>query len=64
MDPQTEVSNLPGIGYYYSRKLNRLGISTLQDLIYHFPFRYDDFSKIENIHNITPDEKLREIEEE
>lgn len=58
MDPQTPISNLPGIGAYYARKLKKLEINTLEDLIYHFPFRYDDFSKIATITNITPGEKL------
>lgn len=58
MDPQTNIANLPGIGYHYKSRLNRLGIKTVEDLIYHFPFRYDDFSKIEKIRDINFDEKL------
>lgn len=58
MDPQTPISNLPGIGSYYARKLKKLEIHTLEDLIYHFPFRYDDFSKIAAISDITLGEKL------
>ncbi len=58
MDPQTKVSDLPGVGAFYKLKLKRLGIETIEDLIYHFPFRYDDFSKVEEIRNIVPDEKL------
>src|SRR3989338_3524436 len=58
MDPQTPIEELPGIGRYFSHKLKRLEIKTVENLIYHFPFRYDDFSKIENIQNVTPGEKL------
>ena len=58
MDPQTPIDQLPGIGQYYLRKLKRLEIETVEDLIYHFPFRYDDFAKIEKIRNIAPGEKL------
>jgi len=58
MDPQTPIGNLPGIGKYHSQKLKKLEIKTLDNLIYHFPFRYDDFSKIERIQNATPGEKL------
>lgn len=61
MNPQTPVSKLVGIGEYYSRKLKRLEIETVEDLVYHFPFRYDDFSKISEmgqIQNLTPGEKL------
>jgi len=58
MDSNTPVSKLAGVGQYYSRKLKRLEIDTLQDLIYYFPFRYDDFSQIEKIQNLTPGKKL------
>ncbi len=58
MNPKTKIESLPGIGKYYSYKLNRLGIETLEDLIYHFPFRYDDFSKIETIRSVMPGEKI------
>lgn len=58
MDPQTNIASLPGIGYHYKSRLNRLGIKTVEDLIYHFPFRYDDFSKIEKIRDINFEEKL------
>src|SRR3989344_2161285 len=58
MDPQTPIENLPGVGSYFARKLKKLEINTVEDLIYHFPFRYDDFSKIATISNITPGEKI------
>ena len=58
MDAKTRVENLPGIGQYYSYKLKRLEIETLEELIYHFPFRYDDFSQIAPIQNLTPGEKV------
>ncbi len=58
MGPHTPVANLPGIGKYYSYKLKRLDIKTVENLIYHFPFRYDDFSKIATIQNLTSGEKL------
>lgn len=52
MDPQTLISKLAGIGDYYSHKLKRLEIKTVEDLIYHFPFRYDDFSQVSAIGEI------------
>ena len=58
MNPQTPINNLPGIGSYYARKLKKLAIETVEDLIYHFPFRYDDFSQISTISNLTPGEKI------
>ena len=58
MDPQTPVENLPGVGNYFGGKLKKLEIKTLEDLIYHFPFRYDDFSQISLVSNLTPGEKI------
>lgn len=58
MDPKQPISRLSQVGSYYSRKLKRLEIETIEDLIYHFPFRYEDFSKTQPIRNITPGEKL------
>ena len=58
MNPDLPVENLPGIGSSLKYKLNKLAIETVEDLIYHFPFRYEDFSQIKLIENITPGEKL------
>lgn len=58
MDPQKLIAELPGVGQFYRQKLKRLGIETVEDLIYHFPFRWDDFSKVEAIRDIKPGEKL------
>lgn len=52
MNPQTPVEKLPGIGSHHSKKLKKLEIETLEDLIYHFPFRYDDFSNLQPISNL------------
>src|SRR3989344_3293876 len=52
MNPDLSISNIPGVGKYYSYKLKKLDIDTAEDLIYHFPFRYDDFSQIKAIENI------------
>ncbi|MDD5433781.1 MAG: DNA helicase RecG, partial [Candidatus Pacebacteria bacterium] len=57
MEWQTPVLNLMGVGPFVAKKLNRLGIKTLGDLIYHFPFRYEDFSKITPINKL----KLNEV---
>ncbi|MBI2327663.1 DNA helicase RecG, partial [Candidatus Curtissbacteria bacterium] len=61
MDPKKPIEQLPGIGKYYSYKLKRLEIETLEDLIYHFPFRYDDFSQVREIgevRDIAPQDKI------
>lgn len=44
MELSTPLSALSGIGPSLLAKLKWLNLTTLEDLIYHFPFRYDDFS--------------------
>jgi ATP-dependent DNA helicase RecG len=44
MDLTASVEALPGIGDIMAQKLERLGIKTLFDLLYHLPFRYEDRS--------------------
>lgn len=38
--------NLPGIAPRFLRALNKLGIRTVRDLVWHFPSRYEDFRTI------------------
>jgi len=42
----TNVEDLPRIGIAYAKKLRKFGIKTVQDLLFYFPARYDDFSQI------------------
>ena len=46
MDLETPLSSLPGIGFFMAKKLGGLELLTLEDLIFHFPFRFDDYSVI------------------
>lgn len=40
------IEQIPRIGPVFQKRLKRLGIKTIKDLLYHFPARYEDFSKI------------------
>ncbi len=42
----TPIEEVPKIGAAYQKKLKRLKIKTVQDLLLYFPQRYDDFSNI------------------
>jgi len=42
----TELTQIRGIGPKYLKKLQKLNIETVRDLIFHFPFRYEDFSRL------------------
>ncbi len=56
MDLNTELNKISGIGPKFIPKLNKLGIKTAKDLLWHFPFRYDDFSKISPIAELVPNQ--------
>ncbi len=43
-----------GVGPKRIKILNRLGIETIADLLYHFPYRYEDRSRLKSISEITP----------
>jgi len=43
---ETRVEEVPKIGPTYAKRLKKLGIQTVRDLLFYFPTRYDDFSKI------------------
>ena len=57
MNLNTPIEDIPRIGPVYQRKLKRLGIKTVQDLFFHFPRRYEDFSNLIPISKV----KINEI---
>lgn len=51
----TKVNQLNKVGLSTYSKLKRLGIETVEDLIFYYPFRYEDFSHITTINNLQID---------
>jgi len=49
----TDIINITRVGKTTAKYLNRLGITTVRDLLFYFPFRYDDFT------HLTPMDKLQ-----
>lgn len=43
---QTKIEEIPRIGSAYQKRLKKMGITTIADLLYHFPSRYEDFSDV------------------
>jgi len=43
------LSEIKGVGPKFSERLKKLKIETVKDLLWHFPFRYEDFSHISKI---------------
>ena len=51
---KTPVFQLTQVGRTTAVKLKKLGIETAEDLIFYYPFRYDDYSKITSISDLQP----------
>ena len=56
-----EVTVLPRVGPRYAKTLERLGIFTLGDMIYHYPRRYDDYSQLKPIKRLVYGEEVTVI---
>ena len=52
MDLSSPIEKVPRIGPVLQARLKKLGIRTVKDLIYHFPQRYEDFSRFVSIANL------------
>lgn len=48
------VSRLKGVGPRVKEKLTRLGIRTVQDVLFHLPFRYQDRTRLTSIGALRP----------
>ncbi len=48
----TDITAISRVGAATAKKLKRLGINTVWDLLFYFPFRYDDFSRIVPINQL------------
>ena len=67
MRGQDMVSVLKGVGEQREKRLHRLGIVTVEDLLTHYPREYKDRSEILKIADLPPDEPatfLAQIKEE
>lgn len=56
MTLSSPIESIPRVSAAYSKRLNRLGIKTIKDLLYHFPFRYDDLSLVKKISDLQVNE--------
>ena len=54
MDLSSDISSLPKVGPTFANKFYRLGINTIEDLLYHVPTRYLDYSNVTTVSNLSP----------
>lgn len=52
------VTALSGVAQIQAKRLQRLGITTIHDLLYHFPHRYNDFSALKTINQLEYGDKV------
>ena len=57
MTINTKISEISRLNPFQKKALNKLGINTVEDLLYHFPTRYGDASETKNIGNLIPGEE-------
>ena len=50
---QTPLRFLKGVGPKRAEELERFGLKSVEDLLYHLPFRYEDRRQIKKIHDAT-----------
>jgi len=58
MDLTTPIEQISRIGPQYQKKLRKLGIKTVRDLLFHFPHRYEDFSNLIKISEAKVGERV------
>ncbi|KPZ63499.1 ATP-dependent DNA helicase RecG [Pseudoalteromonas sp. P1-16-1b] len=51
---QYPITELKGVGPKMAERLLKLGISTVQDMLFHLPLRYEDRTRIYTISELTP----------
>lgn len=50
---ETKLQNIPRISPKYAKNLEKMGIFIVHDLLFHFPFRYDNFSEMHSIAQLS-----------
>src|SRR5690606_27592904 len=53
-----DLRRIPGVGEATEARLNRLGIHTIRDLLWHLPFRYIDRERIASVAGVSPGERV------
>lgn len=56
MNINTTLDKIYGIGPKIYKKLEKIGLNTMSDAIFHYPFRYEDFSQLKQINELVNEE--------
>ena len=49
-----KLTSIKGVGAELEQKFHILGINTISDLVYNYPRRYEDYSNVQSINEISP----------
>ncbi|MDO8602037.1 MAG: ATP-dependent DNA helicase RecG [bacterium] len=55
---ETKLSQIQGVLPKFLAKLQKLGLETVRDLLWHFPTRYEDYSRVSKIADLKPGEQV------
>jgi ATP-dependent DNA helicase RecG len=58
---EASLTTFPGVGPKTARTLKKLGLETLEDLVWHLPRRYDDYSSLKTINRLWFGEEVTVI---
>ncbi len=58
MELETRVTQLNRVGNVLGKRLRSIGIQTVKDLLFYFPFRYEDFSKMSGISDLVDGQQV------
>ncbi|MFA7309128.1 MAG: ATP-dependent DNA helicase RecG [Patescibacteria group bacterium] len=58
---QSSIRDLPGVGEKTFEKISHLGLATVYDLLYYFPYRWEDFSRVEPIGKLQSNQTVTVI---
>ncbi|MCD4761166.1 hypothetical protein K8R42_04675 [bacterium] len=56
LNSETEVGQLHAIADKLKPSFKKMGINTIADLLWYFPYRYDDLSQVKQIENLEEDQ--------
>lgn len=61
LSPSSPIDALPGIGKATSAKLEKLGLATAGDAVFFFPRRFNDFTAMRSIAELTPGAQFQTV---
>lgn len=57
LDLNTDITKINRVGLATAKKLKKIGVESIEDLLFYFPFRYDDYNEITQIKDLKPEMK-------